>query len=96
MVAIITAHGVPARLNVRIQMRHLCRYTCTVSMRGDQLGNERKGIGGIFFKSDDPKNLYAWYEKHLGIEASVDGTGANFGWRDAQSRRLKGKSSPSR
>jgi D-3-phosphoglycerate dehydrogenase / 2-oxoglutarate reductase len=54
------------------------------------------GIGGIFFKSDDPKNLYAWYEKHLGIEASVDGTGANFGWRDAQSRRLKGKSSPSR
>ena len=55
-----------------------------------------KGIGGIFFKSDDPKNLYAWYEKHLGIEASVDGTGANFGWRDAQSRRLKGKSSPSR
>jgi D-3-phosphoglycerate dehydrogenase / 2-oxoglutarate reductase len=54
------------------------------------------GIGGIFFKSDDPKNLYAWYEKHLGIGASVDGTGANFGWRDAQSRRLKGKSSPSR
>ena len=26
------------------------------------------GIGGIFFKSDDPKSLYAWYEKHLGIK----------------------------
>ena len=25
------------------------------------------GIGGIFFKSDDPKKLYEWYEKHLGI-----------------------------
>ena len=27
-----------------------------------------KGIGGIFFKSDDPKNLYACYEKHLGLK----------------------------
>ncbi len=25
------------------------------------------GIGGIFFKSDDPERLYAWYEKHLGF-----------------------------
>jgi predicted enzyme related to lactoylglutathione lyase len=48
------------------------------------------GIGGIFFKSDDPKNLYAWYEKHLGIEASADGTGATFEWRDAQSPETKG------
>lgn len=26
------------------------------------------GIGGIFFKANDPKMLTAWYEKHLGIE----------------------------
>lgn len=25
------------------------------------------GVGGIFFKSRDPKALYEWYEKHLGI-----------------------------
>jgi len=24
------------------------------------------GIGGIFFKSDNPSELYKWYEKHLG------------------------------
>ena len=26
------------------------------------------GIGGIFFKAENPKGLAAWYEKHLGIE----------------------------
>lgn len=25
------------------------------------------GIGGVFFKSGDPKSLQAWYEKHLDI-----------------------------
>ena len=38
------------------------------------------GIGGIFFKSDDPAALYAWYEKHLGI-SSKPGEGAMFSWR---------------
>jgi predicted enzyme related to lactoylglutathione lyase len=27
------------------------------------------GIGGVFFKSPDPKALYAWYNGHLGLEA---------------------------
>lgn len=26
------------------------------------------GIGGIFFKANNPKELAAWYEKHLGID----------------------------
>ena len=26
------------------------------------------GIGGIFFKSDDPSKLAAWYKKHLGFD----------------------------
>jgi predicted enzyme related to lactoylglutathione lyase len=25
------------------------------------------GFGGIFLRADDPKALYAWYEKHLGV-----------------------------
>lgn len=48
------------------------------------------GLGGIFFKSDDPKSLYAWYEKHLGINANPDGTGATFEWRNAQDPETKG------
>ena len=34
------------------------------------------GLGGIFFKSKDPKALYEWYRRHLGIESSADGSGA--------------------
>jgi len=39
------------------------------------------GIGGIFFKSDDPKVLMAWYQKHLGIKADPYG-GWSFQWRE--------------
>ena len=41
------------------------------------------GIGGIFFKSDDPERLYQWYEKHLGIVREPHGQGATFHWREA-------------
>ena len=41
-----------------------------------------RGIGGIFFKSNQPETLYAWYEKHLGI-AGKPGEGAMFPWRSA-------------
>lgn len=26
------------------------------------------GIGGLFFRADDPQMLAAWYERHLGID----------------------------
>ena len=29
-----------------------------------------KGIGGLFFRSKDPKALAVWYEKYLGINPS--------------------------
>jgi len=39
------------------------------------------GIGGIFFKSADPKKLQAWYDKHLGL--SMSGAGYHsFLWKD--------------
>ncbi|MBD8874643.1 VOC family protein [Rhodanobacter sp. DHB23] len=37
------------------------------------------GIGGIFFKSPDPKRLGAWYRDHLGLDVS-DWGGAIFPW----------------
>jgi predicted enzyme related to lactoylglutathione lyase len=40
------------------------------------------GIGGIFFKSDNPQELYQWYETHLGIQRTPDGSGSMFEWRD--------------
>ena len=41
------------------------------------------GLGGVFFKSDDPEKLYAWYEKHLGIQREPHGYGATFRSREA-------------
>jgi predicted enzyme related to lactoylglutathione lyase len=28
------------------------------------------GFGGVFLRTDDPKALYAWYERHLGLVKS--------------------------
>lgn len=39
------------------------------------------GIGGIFFKSKDPKATYEWYNKHLGVELMPDGSSGIFKWR---------------
>lgn len=38
------------------------------------------GVGGIFFKANDPEALYAWYEKYLGIKKEK--WGVMFRWQD--------------
>ncbi len=38
-----------------------------------------QGIGGIFFLSEDPKALAAWYAEHLGVPVD-DWGGASFEW----------------
>ncbi len=38
------------------------------------------GIGGVFFKANDPEALKNWYNKHLGIES--DPYGGLFRWRE--------------
>ncbi len=37
------------------------------------------GLGGVFFKSKDPKALGAWYRDHLGLDVS-DWGGVIFSW----------------
>ncbi len=37
------------------------------------------GIGGIFFKCDDPQRMNEWYAEHLGLPTSQ--CGATFEWR---------------
>lgn len=41
------------------------------------------GLGGIFFKCNDPKAMNDWYTKNLGIDNK--GYGATFEWREADS-----------
>ncbi len=41
------------------------------------------GIGGIFFKSQDPKKLKGWYQEHLGITPDAEGY-IHFEWREKE------------
>ncbi len=47
------------------------------------------GIGGIFFKAQDPAKLQAWYKRHLGIDVQTWG-GAAFKWTDAEGKPADG------
>ena len=46
------------------------------------------GIGGIFFKSKDPKKIREWYQRHLGLQ--VDKYGAVFEWWQGADSTHKG------
>ncbi len=48
------------------------------------MANESKagrvtGIGGVFFRTEDPDATKQWYAEHLGL--GVDDYGSNFTWR---------------
>ncbi|MEE9270172.1 MAG: VOC family protein [Candidatus Krumholzibacteria bacterium] len=47
------------------------------------------GIGGIFFKAQDPKKLASWYRESLGIEPDADGSVA-FKWREEENTDRRG------
>jgi glyoxylase I family protein len=38
------------------------------STSADQPKERVQGIGGLFFRSPDPKALAAWYQEHLGVD----------------------------
>jgi len=45
------------------------------------------GIGGIFFKSEDPKKLREWYGQHLGL--NITDWGSTFYWIDPNNPESK-------
>lgn len=47
------------------------------------------GIGGVFFKCEDPKGLLGWYKAHLGIQSDEDEC-ATFEWRQGADPDKKG------
>ncbi|WP_207532629.1 VOC family protein [Desertivirga arenae] len=46
------------------------------------------GLGGVFFKCEDPKAMNEWYAKNLGLPNSD--YGATFEWLDAADPSKKG------
>ena len=49
------------------------------------------GLGGVFFKCNDPKEMNDWYAKNLGLETSEYGT--TFEWRQADDPSKTGSTS---
>jgi predicted enzyme related to lactoylglutathione lyase len=45
------------------------------------------GIGGVFFKAKDPKELQTWYERHLGFVADENGYVSFKWWEGADPTR---------
>ncbi len=50
------------------------------------------GLGGFFFKTEDPKGLKSWYGKHLGLP--VDDYGCTFWWKDKEGNDCSTQWSP--
>jgi phosphoglycerate dehydrogenase-like enzyme/predicted enzyme related to lactoylglutathione lyase len=50
------------------------------------------GIGGVFFKAANPKELVAWYGKHLGLK--TDDYGSTFWWKDKNGNNCSTQWSP--
>lgn len=70
----------------------LTGFACkTIIVKQSNTQTEMKkvtGIGGIFFKCQDPGKLKDWYKTNLGIDAGD--YGANFGWREEDDPDKKG------
>jgi len=49
------------------------------------------GIGGVFFKCDDPKGMNDWYTSNLGLPSGAYGT--TFEWRHADDPTKEGSTS---
>lgn len=50
------------------------------------------GIGGLFFKSKNPKATKEWYNKHLGF--NTDDYGCTFWWQDKDGKECSTQWSP--
>jgi predicted enzyme related to lactoylglutathione lyase len=48
------------------------------------------GIGGVFFKSKDPKATQAWYAERLGVPVHAGGV-MMFEWEDPQHPKREGQ-----
>ncbi len=64
-------------------------YFCSMENTSNEQEPKRvTGIGGIFFKSENPAALNAWYKEHLGMNTTDYGT--TFTWRKEEKPEEKG------
>src|SRR3954471_77460 len=61
----------------------LCSYT--FGKKTTEPTGKVSGIGGIFFKTKDPKATNAWYYRNLGL--AEDQSGSMFEWRTSDEKK---------
>ena len=54
--------------------------------------NRVTGLGGFFFKTEDPKKTKDWYKNHLGL--NTDDYGCTFWWKDEKGNKCSTQWSP--
>jgi predicted enzyme related to lactoylglutathione lyase len=54
--------------------------------------NRVTGLGGFFFKTEDPIKTKEWYHKHLGL--NTDNYGCTFWWKDEEGNKCSTQWSP--
>ena len=54
--------------------------------------NRVTGLGGFFFKTEDPKKTKDWYKNHLGL--NTDDYGCTFWWKDDKGNKCSTQWSP--
>jgi len=54
--------------------------------------NRVTGIGGIFFKTENPDKTKEWYKNHLGL--NTDNYGCTFWWKDENGNKCSTQWSP--
>ena len=50
------------------------------------------GLGGFFFKTEDPDHIKSWYKTHLGL--NTDQYGCTFWWKDKEGKDCSTQWSP--
>ncbi|WP_339713477.1 VOC family protein [uncultured Kriegella sp.] len=54
--------------------------------------NRVTGLGGFFFKSENPNKIKEWYKNHLGL--ATDQYGCTFWWKDKENNDCSTQWSP--
>ena len=54
--------------------------------------NRVTGLGGFFFKTEDPDGIKDWYKNHLGL--NTDAYGCTFWWKDEKGNKCSTQWSP--
>jgi predicted enzyme related to lactoylglutathione lyase len=57
-------------------------------MRHNNKPKRVTGVGGIFFKTENPEKMRHWYAQHLGLNTDKHGT--SFEWRHSDAPERKG------